>query len=36
MFTFVEGTTVPLESVDMLLPVVRLYEGLTLDPDPAT
>jgi Uma2 family endonuclease len=33
-FTFGEGTVLPLESVDQLLPVDRLYTGLTLDPDP--
>jgi Uma2 family endonuclease len=33
-FTFVKGAVIPLESVDMSLPVDRLYDGLTLDPDP--
>ncbi len=34
--TIVEGAEVRLESVDMVLSLSRLYEGLTLDPNPFT
>lgn len=32
---FTEGATIPLATLDLHLPVDRLYEGVVLDPDPA-
>jgi Uma2 family endonuclease len=34
--TIVEGAAARLESVDMILPLSQIYDGLTLDPNPFT
>jgi len=31
-----DGAEAPLRTVDLLLPLSVIYEGLTLDPDPAS